>query len=186
MHRRCQWLVVEGCRDDGVGVGARTTAQTTAQDDRAGALARNLPETALHAASRRLTTRPSTAPLTSVVVWAREVLQGVVNSPSIDGKDGVAGSIPAGGSTTNQQARPGPTPGLSHRQGCALGPACHLRASKYVPTAVPISTSAARSRSAGGPMPRGMKHQTEIRCFTRPSQVEQPARDRSLHPLCFR
>ena len=28
------------------------------------------------------------------------------------GKDGVAGSIPAGGSTTNQQARPGPTPGL--------------------------------------------------------------------------
>jgi hypothetical protein len=41
----------------------------------------------------------STAPLTSVVVWAREVLRGVVNSPRIDGKDGVAGSIPAGGST---------------------------------------------------------------------------------------
>jgi hypothetical protein len=30
----------------------------------------------------------------------------------IHGKDGVAGSIPAGGSTTNQQLRPGPTPGL--------------------------------------------------------------------------
>jgi hypothetical protein len=29
------------------------------------------------------------------------------------GKDGVAGSIPAGGSTTNQQLRPGPAPGLS-------------------------------------------------------------------------
>jgi hypothetical protein len=31
-----------------------------------------------------------------------------------NGKDGVAGSIPAGGSTTNQQLRPGPAPGLLH------------------------------------------------------------------------
>ena len=61
--------------------------------------ARDLPETALRAALRRLTPRPSTAPLTSVVVWAREVLRGVVNHRRIDGKDGVAGSIPAGGST---------------------------------------------------------------------------------------
>jgi hypothetical protein len=30
------------------------------------------------------------------------------------GKDGVAGSIPAGGSTPNQQPRPGPAPGLLH------------------------------------------------------------------------
>jgi hypothetical protein len=30
----------------------------------------------------------------------------------IHGKDGVAGSIPAGGSTPNQQTRPGVTPGL--------------------------------------------------------------------------
>ena len=44
------------------------------------------------------------------------------------GKDGVAGSIPAGGSTPNQQLRPGPAPGLSCRQGCPSGPACHLRA----------------------------------------------------------
>jgi GNAT superfamily N-acetyltransferase len=29
---------------------------------------------------------------------------------------------------TNQQLRPGTTPGLSHRPGCALGPACYLRA----------------------------------------------------------
>jgi hypothetical protein len=35
----------------------------------------------------------------------------------IHGKDGVAGSIPAGGSTTNQQLRPGPTPGLFHAGG---------------------------------------------------------------------
>jgi hypothetical protein len=45
-------------------------------------------------------------------VWGREVLHGVVNLPRIDGKEGVAGSIPAGGSTPNQQARPGLVPGL--------------------------------------------------------------------------
>src|SRR5215211_1812174 len=58
--------------------------------------ARDLPETALHATSPRLTPRPSTASLTRVTVWEREVVQGVVNPPRIDGKDGVAGSIPAG------------------------------------------------------------------------------------------
>jgi GH15 family glucan-1,4-alpha-glucosidase len=31
-------------------------------------------------------------------------------NPRIDGKDGVAGSIPAGGSTTNQQVWPGTSP----------------------------------------------------------------------------
>jgi hypothetical protein len=41
-------------------------------------------------------------------------VHGDVNSPRITGKDGVAGSIPAGGSTTNQQLRPGPAPGLFH------------------------------------------------------------------------
>ena len=59
-----------------------------------GVLARDLPETVLHVTSRRLTTRPSTALLTSVVVWAREVLRGVVNSPSINGMQGVRGSNP--------------------------------------------------------------------------------------------
>ena len=78
--------MVEGCWDDGAGVRAK--------DDHAEVLARDLPETALHAASRRLTTRPSTAPLTSMVVWAREVLRGVVNSPSINGMQGVRGSNP--------------------------------------------------------------------------------------------
>jgi hypothetical protein len=76
--------------------------------------ARDLPETALRATSPSPTTRPSTALLTCATVWAREVLRGIVNSPRIDGKDGVAGSIPAGGSTTEQQVRPGPAPGLSH------------------------------------------------------------------------
>src|SRR5215211_3829313 len=42
---------------------------------------------------------PLTVLLTCAVVWGREVLHGVVSPPRIDGKDGVAGSIPAGGST---------------------------------------------------------------------------------------
>jgi hypothetical protein len=42
---------------------------------------------------------------------------GVVNPRRIDGKDGVAGSIPAGGSTPNEQARPGSAPGSSHGEG---------------------------------------------------------------------
>ena len=37
-----------------------------------------------------------------------------VNPRRIDGKDGAAGSIPAGGSTTNQQLRLGSLPGLLH------------------------------------------------------------------------
>jgi hypothetical protein len=62
-------------------------------------LARNLPETALRATSRRPTTQPSAASQTWTVVWSGAVVHGVVNRPRIDGKDGVAGSIPAGGST---------------------------------------------------------------------------------------
>ena len=64
-----------------------------------GGLARDLPETALRTTSRRPIPQPSIAPLTCAVMWAREVLRGVVNQRRIDGKDGVAGSIPAGGST---------------------------------------------------------------------------------------
>ena len=92
------------------------------------ALARDLPGTALHVASRYPTTQPSTTPHTCAVALVGEVEHGVVNHPSIHGKDGVAGSIPAGGSTPNHQVRQGPTPGLVRRQGCALAPACHLRA----------------------------------------------------------
>ena len=70
-----------------------------AKDDHAGALARDLPETVLRATSRCLTMPVSTLLLTWVFVWVREVMRGVSNPPRIDGKDGVAGSIPAGGST---------------------------------------------------------------------------------------
>jgi hypothetical protein len=59
---------------------------------------------------------PPTALLTWPDVWGPEVSQGVVNPPRIDGKDGVAGSIPAGGSTTNQQLRPGPASALLYGQ----------------------------------------------------------------------
>jgi hypothetical protein len=55
MHRRCQSLGVEACRDGGAGV--------RAMDYHAGILARDLPETALHATSRSRTTPPSTARL---------------------------------------------------------------------------------------------------------------------------
>jgi hypothetical protein len=54
-------------------------------------LARNLPETALSATSRRPTTQPSAASQTWTVVWSGAVVHGVVNHPRIDGKDGVAG-----------------------------------------------------------------------------------------------
>jgi hypothetical protein len=69
--------------------------------------ARDLPETAPHATSPRPTTQPPTGSPTCADVWGRQVVHGVVNHRRIDGKDGVAGSILAGGSTTNQQLRPG-------------------------------------------------------------------------------
>src|SRR4029453_14753577 len=56
------------------------------------ALARDLPETALCVTSRRRTSRFSTAPFTWAIVWPREVVDGGVNYPHIDGKDGVAQS----------------------------------------------------------------------------------------------
>ena len=51
------------------------------------ALARDLPETALHVTSRRLMSPLSTVPLTWADVWTRRVLHGSVNRPRIDGKD---------------------------------------------------------------------------------------------------
>jgi hypothetical protein len=67
--------------------------------------ARNLPETTPHATSPRPSTQPSTAPSTRADVWGRQVVHGCVSSRRIDGKDGVAGSIPAGGSTPRLTSR---------------------------------------------------------------------------------
>jgi moderate conductance mechanosensitive channel len=53
------------------------------------ALARDLPETALHVTSPSPTTQLSIAPFTWAVVWGREVLRGVVNHRRIDGMQGV-------------------------------------------------------------------------------------------------
>src|SRR5215208_2922364 len=50
-------------------------------------LARDLPETALRAASRRPTTQPSAAPLSCAVAWVGEVAHGHVNHPHINGVD---------------------------------------------------------------------------------------------------
>src|SRR5215217_6029489 len=95
MHRRCPVAGVKTCRDDSAGVLPRTTTQ--------GDLARDSPETALHVTSRHLMTRPLNSAFTSAVVWGHEVLRGVVNSPSINGMQGVRGSNPLSSTTTSQQ-----------------------------------------------------------------------------------
>jgi hypothetical protein len=59
---------------------------------------------------------------------------------STNGEDGVAGSIPAGGSTTTPQLRPGATPGLRRRQGCDSRAACHLRAMRPHPAQQALDT----------------------------------------------
>jgi hypothetical protein len=69
------------------------------------ALARDLPETALHATSRHPTPRSPATPFTWAVVWQREVVHGGVNSPRIDGMQGVRGSNPLS-STPGQTASP--------------------------------------------------------------------------------
>jgi hypothetical protein len=83
-----------------------------AMDDRPGTCQR-LPETTLCVTSRRPTpdTRQRLSHLRGCV--ARELPHGVVNHPHIDGKDGVAGSIPTGmhtavwaGSPSSEGARP--------------------------------------------------------------------------------
>jgi hypothetical protein len=74
------------------------------------ALARDLPETGPRVASRHPTTPPLTPPRTCGAVGRSGAPQGLSKGPSVNGKDGVAGSIPAGGSTPNPQARPGPAP----------------------------------------------------------------------------
>jgi hypothetical protein len=87
LHRRCQSLVVEACRDGGAGV--------RAMDYHAGILARDLPETALHATSRSRTTPPSTARLTLGFARGREVTRGGTNHPSINGMQGSGVQIPS-------------------------------------------------------------------------------------------
>ena len=99
----------------------------------------------------------STAPLTSVVV-AREVLRGVVNPRRIDGKDGVAGSIPAGGSTqtssTGRAKHPACSrPGMGSRSG--VPSACHSGAhappiSRFSSRAMAVVTGEPASPSAFG------------------------------------
>src|SRR5215216_1000460 len=58
------------------------------------ALARDLPETALHATSRHPTPRSPAAPFTCSVAWISEVVHGDVNYPSINGMQGLRVQIP--------------------------------------------------------------------------------------------
>ena len=80
MHRRCQSLAVED---------AENGADAGAIDGHVELLARDLPETALHIASRCPTTQTSAVLLTCAVVWGRGVLHGDVNHRRIYGKDAV-------------------------------------------------------------------------------------------------
>jgi hypothetical protein len=97
-------------------------------------LARDLPETVLRATSRPPMIQPSAALLTCAVVWVHEVPHGVVNHPRIDGKDGVAGSIPVGCSTPEPQVTP----------------------SLYPPSCMVCRTRGARARPMGHPpQPQG-------------------------------
>jgi hypothetical protein len=108
-----QWLAMQGfVRDDLLGFldGIQEVRRWVHTKVIAGR-ARDLPETALRTASLHPTTPISAAPLTCAVVRGRGVRHGVVNRPRIDGKDGVAGSIPAGGSTTTPQLRRVERPG---------------------------------------------------------------------------
>jgi hypothetical protein len=76
MHRRClrRWSRAAG-----------TTAPVFVPRRSRRVLARDLPETALHAASCCLTTRRSAAPFTCSVAWVGEVTHGHVNHHSISG-----------------------------------------------------------------------------------------------------
>ena len=111
LHQRCQLLLAEGelerCHR-GVMACHRT------------GLARNLPETTPHVTSPRPTAQPSAAPLTSVVVWVREVLRGVVNSPSINGMQGVR-AIALDQAASRLSVHP--WPGARHRPAAPKSPA---------------------------------------------------------------
>jgi hypothetical protein len=91
MHHWCQSRLVEGSQDDDPEAFAATVTHRAVPES-----CQKLRLTSRHHAPRG---NPRQPPLTCAVVWAREVLHFVVNHPSIDGKDGVASSIPPGGST---------------------------------------------------------------------------------------
>jgi hypothetical protein len=110
MHRRGPVAGGQELRDDGAGVRAK--------DDHAGVLARDLPETALHVTSRRLTTRSLAAPFTCSVAWVGEVVHGDVNQPSINGMQGSGVQIPSA-PPPGRRLSPPPTDreGQAHRFG---------------------------------------------------------------------
>ena len=117
MHRRCIRLRSR-LPDDGADARARRRACRV--------LARDLPEAALHVASRRPTTQPSAASLTCAVVRGREALHGVVNPRRINGMQGVRGSNPLS-STPGQRpssastALESPTSGSNQQQSVLPG-----------------------------------------------------------------
>ena len=101
MHRRCQSQVVKSCRDGGAGVRERRSR---------GGPSPEICQKLRYAQPRIAPRLDPRQRFTCSVAWVGEVAHGDVNHRRIDGKDGVAGSIPAEGSTTNHQLRPGPAP----------------------------------------------------------------------------
>jgi hypothetical protein len=116
------------------------------------ALARDLPETALHAASRRPTTQPSAAPFTCSVAWVGEAAHGDVNHPHINGMQGVRGSNPLS-STPGQRPSQGPISSGSAASGSKSAAIC-LQGRSDRPTrpgAVGVIARSTRGhRAAGG------------------------------------
>jgi len=104
MHRRRESLVAE-VLGDGASLG-----HIRPHEDMHAWRARDLPETALRVASRRPTANLSTATLTCPVVWAREVLRGLVNPRASMACKGSGVQIPSA------------PPGTTHRQATRSGP----------------------------------------------------------------
>jgi hypothetical protein len=136
---------------------AETVAPAFAQDDHAGALARDLPETAPHATSRPHTTPPSAARLTLGFARRREVTRGGTNHPSINGMQGVRGSNPLS-STPGQRSCSASTAHESPASGSKSAAICLCEADLVVRRAVDAGQHR-RCRRPVDRAPPGRRHQ---------------------------
>jgi hypothetical protein len=121
-----------------------------------GLRASDLPAAVPHTASQHPISVPSIRPATCSSIERSEVPRCPPNGPTIDGKDGVAGSIPAGGSTPNQQLRPGPAPGLLHVRSASNR---HLPEICQKTRSVVVRTRSAAPGLAGPPPPAQRRQQ---------------------------
>jgi hypothetical protein len=105
-------------------------------------LARDLPETALHATSRRPTFDPRQRCLTCAVVWSREVLHGGMDRRASMACKGSGELVPLGSMTAAAIILPGRETRLSSaRCGAAGEVAAHLLISSAVLHAAPTAAA---------------------------------------------